>query len=529
LNVTPLPAQNWLLRKPALTSEHGLVSAQNTLAAGVGANVLSQGGNAVDAAITTALAMGVLEPWMSGIGGGGLMSVYCAAGKTTHVIDFSMIASNSLDPAAYVPVGGEGTDMFAWPRVKGDANVSGYKSICVPGAIDGFSRALERFGTIDFARALAPAIDLAEIGVAVNWFTTLVLAISANEMAPFAEISRIFLPGGHVPVAPANGSPAPVIRQPRLAKTLRHLAENGPRSFYQGPLAEGLAMDTQAGGGFLTIDDLAGYRAKIVKPLRFFYRDATIHTTPGLTAGPTLRLALENLSPALSPGSPLDADALLAVAKSLKAAYESRLAKMGHAAAAGRAENSCTTHINVVDAQGNMVALTNTLLSRFGSKIVLPQSGVLMNNGIMWFDTSPAKPNSIAPGVRPLSNMCPTIVTRNGAPSFALGAAGGRQIVSAVCRLISLIIDHDMSLEDAIHQPRIDVSGQDEITLDARLPQSWIQTICEAMPAKLAHSSVYPVLFGIASAVSRHASSGCNTGVAEPSHPLAGVCAGPVS
>ena len=525
LTVTPLPTQNWRLRKPAVISPHGLVSAQNTAAAAIGAQVLAEGGNAVDAAVTTALVMGVVEPWMSGIGGGGLMTIYRAADSSAHVIDFNMVASHDLDPSAYPPVPGKGGDLFTWPKVRGDRNVLGYKSICVPGAVDGLALALARFGSIGFDRALTPAIDLADKGVAVNWFTTLVLATAAEEMAQFTEAAGIFMPGGNIPVAPANGAAPPRIRQPRLAATLRHLAQNGPRAFYEGALGQGLAEDTQSGGGFLSVEDLAGYRARELKPLEFTYRDAVIHTTPGLTAGPTLRMALEHLETALAPGAPLDGTALLACAQALKSAYDTRFATMGHAGGGhAGSRNSCTTHLNVVDAQGNMVALTNTLLSRFGSKVVLPQSGVLMNNAMMWFDTRPGNPNSIAPGVRPLCNMCPTIVIRNGAPAMALGASGGRQIVSAVCQIISAVVDHALTLEDAIHHPRFEVSAG-PVVLDTRLPRDWVETIVASLPTQMAEATVYPVLFAIASAVSRDAASGLNTGVAEPSHPLTGVVA----
>ncbi len=516
-----MDTQNWDIRKPAVNSEHGLVSAQNRQAAAIGAKVLREGGNAVDAAVTTAFALGVLEPWMSGIGGGGLMTLWQAKERSAHVIDFSMVASKALDPGAYPPVEGEGGDMFTWPAVHDDSNVLGYKSICVPGAVDGFGQALARFGTIGFDRALAPAIDLAERGVAVNWFTTLTLATAAAELARYPQAAGIFMPGGHPLAAPPNGAAAPHIHQPDLAATLRHLARNGPRAFYEGTLAAALVADMQAGGGFLTDDDLANYRAEIVSPLSFAYRDSVVHTTPGLTAGPTLRAALAYLATSLPVGAALDGAAFLANAQALQQAYQSRFATMGHAGD----RNSCTTHICVVDGQGNMVSLTNTLLSRFGSKVVLPQSGVLMNNGVMWFDTRPGNPNSIAPGMRPLCNMCPTIVTRDGAPAFALGASGGRQIVSAVCQLISLLVDHGLTLEDAIHHPRLDMSGGPHVTLDSRLPADWMDVIAAKMPAKWAESSVYPVLFAIASAVARDTASGINTGVAEPSHPLSGVMA----
>ena len=148
-----------------------------------------------------------------------------------------------------------------------------------------------------------------------------------------------------------------------------------------------------------------------------------------------------------------------------------------------------------------------------------------MNNGVMWFDTRPGRANSIAPGVRPLCNMCPTIVTRNNAPCFALGASGGRQIVSAVCLLVSLMVDHGLTSDEAIHHPRFDMSGGPKVLLDARLPAEMLSTIKAAMPAKITESMVYPVLFAIASIIERDSAKKLNKGVAEPSHPLAGTIA----
>jgi gamma-glutamyltranspeptidase / glutathione hydrolase len=511
--------QNWLIRKPAISSKAGLVSAQNLSVAAIGADVLASGGNAVDAAVTTAFAMGVAEPWMSGIGGGGVMTLYRANDRSTHVIDFNMVASQALDPADYPAVKGEGGDLFTWPKVRDDRNVLGYKSICVPGAVDGLALALDRFGSIGFDRALGPAIELAEQGIAVNWFTSLVLATGAAEMAQFSEARDIFMPGGHPLVAPPNGTAPPMIRQPRLAATLRQLADEGPRAFYEGEIAETMVADMATGGGYMTLDDLAGYRSEVRAPLSFAYRDMVVHTTPDLTAGPTLRDALDQLAKTLPVDAALDGVAILANIRALQAAYERRFAGMGHAGD----QNSCTTHICVVDAMGNMVSLTNTLLSRFGSKVVLPQSGVLMNNGVMWFDTRPGTPNAIAPGARPLCNMCPTILTRDGVGELALGAAGGRQIVSAVCQLISLIVDHGLDLDQAIHHPRFDMSGAPEVTLETRMPLDWVDSIAAAVPVRQLESTVYPVLFALASAVARDNTGPVNAGVAEPSHPLAGV------
>ena len=177
---------------------------------------------------------------------------------------------------------------------------------------------------------------------------------------------------------------------------------------------------------------------------------------PGLSGGPSLLEALDLLAPRTGWGERPDARAALAYARAAREAYRRRLTGMGHAGLSR--DPGCTSHVSVVDAQGNMVSLTNTLLSRFGSKVVLPQAGILMNNGMMWFDPRPGQPNSMAGGARPLANMCPLILGRDGRPELAIGAAGGRSIFPALLQLISYLVDYGMTLEEAFHTPRIDAS-----------------------------------------------------------------------
>jgi gamma-glutamyltranspeptidase/glutathione hydrolase len=194
---------------------------------------------------------------------------------------------------------------------------------------------------------------------------------------------------------------------------------------------------------------------------------------------------------------------------------------MGHAA---NPQVGCTTHLSVVDASGNMVSLTNTLLSRFGSKIVLPQAGILMNNGIMWFDPRPGQPNFMAPGTKPLANMCPLIVRRAGGPSLAMGAAGGRTIFPTLLQILSYVVDYGMTLEDAFHMPRIDASTP-TIRVNTRAENSVVARIGSRYPVEIVEDTLYPTNFAVPSAVLRWP-NGTNTGMAHHTSPWAGVAIG---
>ncbi len=511
--------------KCAVRSAGGIVAAQSRRAAMIGARVLAGGGNAVDAAVVTGLAIGALEPWMSGLGGGGFMIVAPADGSSPQAVDFGMVAPAALDPADYPLAGGAGGGLFAWPAVEDDRNIKGYGSIAVPGHVDGMRLALERFGTLSWAAALAPAITQAEAGLPLDWFATLGIAVAAAELLEFPAVRELYLPGGLPPVPPAEGESG-ALPLGNLARTLRRLAAAGPRDYYEGDIARALVAELQAGGSRIALDDLGAYRAIVRPALEFSYRGLAVATAPGLTAGPTLAATLDRLSRRLPcqrdlAGGPGPAD-YFAYAESLDEAYEERLATMGHAAPAP----SCTTHLSIVDRDGMMVALTQTLLSRFGSKVLLPATGLLMNNGIMWFDPRPGGPNALAPGKRPLSNMCPTVVGRGSRPWFALGASGGRRILPAVAQVLSFLADFGMTLEEAFRQPRLDVSGDGRVTLDDRLPAEVEQAIAARLPVVRGAVSAYPVLFASPSAVLRDTAAAVNHGMADIASPWSGAVAG---
>jgi gamma-glutamyltranspeptidase/glutathione hydrolase len=253
------------------------------------------------------------------------------------------------------------------------------------------------------------------------------------------------------------------------------------------------------------------------------YRGAQLALAPGLTAGPTMQRALAKLEQVkLQPGGP-KTDAFLAYARILREGYTERLATMGETS--DHRDPSTTTHLNVVDRDGNMVALTQTLLSVFGSKVVLPQSGVLMNNGIMWFDPRPESPNYLAPNKRPLTNMNPMIARKNGKAWFAMGASGGRKIMPAVYQLTSFLIDHGMSLEDAFHQPRIDASGGETVSVDPRLPDAVKRALGEQFPTVETELVVYPTNYACPSAVLRDPNEGTHFGVTDVLSPWSGAVA----
>jgi len=515
-------AQNWTVAKPVACSRGGIVTSQSRIASAAGARILFAGGNAVDAAVATGFALAAVEPWNSGLGGVGFMMVYLAREKRVRVIDFGPMAPGGLDPADYPLTGGVTRDLFTWPAVRDDRNVHGPMSIAIPGHVDGMATALAHFGSMPFRDVMEPAIGFAEEGIAVDWYLTLKVATMAKELSLYPATRDIWLPGGLPPVTPA-GAPLARLKLKGLARTLRRLSDAGPRDFYEGDIAAGIVKDLQAMGGNLSAADLAGFRSRIVDPVITAYRHARLALPPQLTAGPTMLRALEPLRAInFASGGP-GADAFTAYAAALREAYAERLANMGDSS--DRRDPSTTTHLNVIDRDGNMVALTQTLLSVFGSKVVLPSSGVLMNNGIMWFDPRPGSPNSLAPGKRALSNMCPVIALRDDKPWFAIGASGGRKILPAVYQISSFLIDHGMTLADAFHHPRIDASGEDTVGVDPRHSETVRDALAGQFPVQFNELVVYPTNYACPSAVLRDPKTGEYQGVSDVMSPWSGAVA----
>jgi gamma-glutamyltranspeptidase/glutathione hydrolase len=514
--------QNWVVRKPVASGRGGIVASQNGVAATIGADVLAAGGTAVDAVVATAFALAVREPWNSGLGGIGFMVVHPAGSARAEVVDFGPVAPAALDPALFPLTGGTHTDLFTWPKVVEDRNVHGPLSVMVPSAVRGYARAVERFGRLPWRDLVAPAAALAKTGLPVDWYVTLRVANFAADLRRYDESRRVWLPNDLPPVAPAVGA-APVLSLGQLAETLTRLAEEGPEDLYTGDLAAAIVADIRDAGGVLSAEDLAGCLPRIVPTLDIPYRGYTFHAARGLTAAPTLADVLDRLASKSFARMP-DTNYFESLVEAMQQAYHARLEGLGDVRPAGE---SCTTHITAVDREGGIAALTTTLLSTFGSRYVLPRSGILMNNGVMWFDPRPGGPNSIGRGKRALTNMCPLVVARDGRPRFGVGASGGRRILAAVVQMASFIVDFGMTPDEAAHHPRIDVSGEDAVAVDRRLPEAITDRLLTRRGASLVEHTVWPANFACPNLVLR-GDDGTNHGISDAMSPWSAAVAEPL-
>ncbi|MCU0946379.1 MAG: gamma-glutamyltransferase family protein [Rubritepida sp.] len=487
----PHVMQHWNIRKPAGRGGGGMVACQAREAAEAGAEMLRAGGSAADAAVAAAFVLAAVEPWNSGLGGIGFAQVM-APGGACETLDFGPVAPRGLDPSAYPLTGGHKQDLFAWPEVVGDVNIHGPKSVLIPSAVAGYAALHRRHGRLPIREVLAPAVELARRGLAQDWFTTLKVANSAAVLRLYPESARIYLPGGLPPVAPYQGKPG-FFRLGRLAETLERLQQAGLEDFYRGEVAAAIAQDMREAGGFVTAADLAGCEARFLPALEARFRGRRWMLANGLTAAPTLKAVLARMEAAPYGAMP-DAAWYAHLARALRAAYAERLASLGDAEP--QAAESCTTHLTAADEDGMVVAMTTTLLSSMGSRMVLPATGILMNNGVMWFDPTPGSANAIAPNKRPLCNMCPVILLgADGTPEIAGGASGGRRIMAAVFQLLSYVADFAMDPEAAAHHPRLDVSGPEGVTADARLGQGVIAALAADGPVEVVEHAVMPVNF----------------------------------
>jgi gamma-glutamyltranspeptidase/glutathione hydrolase len=484
-----------------------MVAAKTPQAADAGAEVLRRGGNAVDAAVACAFAAWVVEPWMNGIGGGGYMVIHDPVKGEQITVEFPMVAPAGATESMF-PLKGGGRDaaLFGWPAVVDNANIVGHRAVAVPGAVAGLALALERYGSISLAEAMAPAIRYAEEGFPVTWHTTLKITQDLGTLVKYRATREIFCdPAGH-PWLTLDESNPTMIRQSDLARTLRTVADQGPRAFYEGELAETLVAHLKEGGAPFELSDFATYQASIVPALRANYHGHEIATIGKATGGTTLAESMRLLDgfdlAALGHNSPA---ALHLMAESFRIAFADRFAYLADPTfvevplesmlgddyldarraeicpdrvlpvrAGSRAElgvthqlagsmsdyssGGSTTHLSTIDANGMAVSLTQTLLSLWGSRVTVPGTGILLNNGMMWFDPEPGRPNSVGGGKRPLSNMSPALVIKDGQALAALGASGGRKILNCVAQIAMNLVDHGMTIQPAASSPRIDAS-----------------------------------------------------------------------
>ena len=473
---------------PAIASR-GMVSGPEKLASEAGLAMLKKGGNAIDAAVATGFALAVTLPRAGNIAGGGFMLVHLADSNEQVFIDYREMA-----PAA------ASRDMF----LNEDGTVNkrkAYNSVSaagIPGTVAGFIHALEKYGTLDLKTVMQPAIDLAEKGFAVPAALHLNLRSAAKRLGRNEEANRVYL--GGVGTAPAMGA---LFKQPDLAATLKRVRDEGFDGFYKGKTAALIAAEMQRGGGVMNVDDLASYRAIERKPVRASFRGYDIVSAPPPSSGGVhvsqilkllepypiedmghnsaayLHLLIESMKLAYADRSEYLGDpdrttipiATLTSEPYLKKrrvlikddeATPSEIIKPGDV---DDYESTETTHFAVVDQFGNVVTNTYTINFSFGSGIVVPGTGMLLNNEMDDFAAKPGFPNgyglvqgeanAVSAGSRPLSSMTPTLVFKEGKPWVATGSPGGSRIITAVAQTLLNLMAFDMTLGMATSSPRI--------------------------------------------------------------------------
>ena len=486
-----------------------MIAAPEVLPVEAGAEVLRNGGNAFDAAVTAAFAQGVVDPHDSSIGGYVLLTMHRPKDGpgTAEVIDAPVTAGSKATPDMWV-------DSYLGPNpdgwgffVEGKVNEYGYRSICTPAAPRGYAEILARWGTISLEEAVEPAARIAERGfpvdnrVAAYWLTpaprpqmtSLLDLVKANP-----EASKIYLK--------ADGGPhmtGDLIRNPDYARTLRHLGRHGDDDFFTGELAARMARDFEQNGAFVTADDLAGYRIRDAHTTWGEYRGLKVATSPAPHGGPTLVELLQILEGwdlrAMGHNS---AEYILHVALAMKAAFSDRHDYLGDpdhvdvpltwmTSTSRAAEwrdridrgdhvevrldpvpSPATTHVSVVDDQGNVVAITHSLGGSSG--VITPGMGFMHNNSMVNYHPLPAHPNSIAPGKARTTGQAPTILFRDGKPVLNIGAPGGVRIITAIAQVIVNIVDFGMTPQEAILAPRFHATPE-VIYSQMRIPER----VCE--------------------------------------------------
>ena len=515
--VRSVHASRWDMTKVEAVATAGMVSAGHRLAAEAGVEMLRQGGNAVDAAIAAAWAVGVVEPWMSGAGGVGAMVIHHDGRQV--VVDFGLRAPLAARDDMYTLQPARGLQgQYGWPAVKGEENQLGHRAVGVPGVVAGLCLAHERFGALPRERVMEPAIGLAAEGFEVDWYTSLILGLDLDVIVRFPRVAAVFLRGGAFPPRPSVLLSVPDrIVQRDLADTLRRIARQGASAFYRGDLATALAEDMRAHGGLVGEDDLAGYQPRLYEDgLRGTYHHLEIVGVPGPTGAPLIQEILNILEGYdLGRIDTSSVEGLHLIAEACRRAYEDFFEHVGdpqqvsvpwdgllskaYAAAvrevirrdrasAGRAAldpwhfqpagggtgasgwaatTSHTTHICSVDRNRNAVSATLTLGNLLGSHVIVPGTGIVLNDMMLLFDPRPGRANSIASGKWQATPVAPTLLLENGELRAVLGAPGGRRIPTAIAQVIVNLVDRRLRIQEAIAAPRLHAEGL-ELLLDAR-------------------------------------------------------------
>lgn len=485
-----IPIQEEMQIAQPVVATHGMVSSQESLASQVGLNILKQGGNAVDAAVAVGFALAVTLPRAGNIGGGGFMIVHLQDGNKNIAINYREKAPAKASK-----------DMFL--NDKGDvdyAKVSGsYSASGVPGTVAGLVDAQQKYGKLKLSQVIAPAIKLAEDGIPVSYDLNQSLITAKPWLQKSPEAMKIFY---H-----KDGSAykvGEILKQPELANSLKLIAKQGKKAFYEGEIAQKIADSMAKNGGLITLQDLKNYNVEEMKPLKGTYRGYTIYSMPPPSSGGVILIELLNILenfPLADYGNN-SAKTINLMSNAMSYAYNDRNSDLGdpdfvkmdlakflskkyakqiaqkiatdkHIPSKDIStvdpedrEKLQTTQFSVVDKDGNMVSNTYTLNYSYGNGIVVPGTGILLNNEMDDFAAKvgvanvfglvQGEANTVAPNKRPLSSMTPTIVLdKDGKPFLATGSPGGSRIITTTLQVILNIIDYNMNLQSAVNNPRI--------------------------------------------------------------------------
>lgn len=472
-------------RVQPVTGSHAMIVSGSPLASQVGADVLRGGGNAVDAAVAVGFALTVVHPEAGNIGGGGFMVIRFADGRV-RTLDFREVAPGLATHDMYQDSA----------SVADSASITGHRSAGVPGSVAGLAEATRRYGTMPLARLIEPAVGLARDGFVLDSFRYRSINASRARLRRFETSRRQFLLAND-----SSPPPGATLVQADLGNTLQAIADSGPRVFYQGYVADLIVAEMQRGRGLISKEDLAAYLPIWREPVTISYRGHTIYTmAPSSSGGVTMAEILnilEGFDPLPPFGSaehihlltesmrrafidrnsilgdpgfvdlPLDRLVLKSYAAKLRATIDRTRATPTPTDGRGlAAEGTETTHYSVVDAAGNAVSVSTTLNNSYGSGVTVAGAGFLLNDEMDDFTSAPGKPNlygliqgeanAIAPGKRMLSAMTPSIVLDpRGELEMVVGTPGGPTIITSVAQVISNVIDHHMTMPQAVGAPRV--------------------------------------------------------------------------
>ncbi|HZJ83346.1 MAG TPA: gamma-glutamyltransferase, partial [Clostridia bacterium] len=476
--------------------ENGMIASAKPEASEVGIEIMKKGGNAIDAAVATGFALGVVEPNANGLGGGGFMMIRFAETGEVAFLDFREIAPGNAKEDLY--------ELDEDGKVIDDAKTVGGLAAGVPGEVAGLLTALDKYGSMTKEEVIQPAIDLASEGFLVTENFSGIITDNFEKINKFDATKEIYLKDG-LPYEADD-----TIKNPDLADTLKIIAEKGIDGFYKGEVAEDLVKASDETGGIITMDDLAKYEVKVREPVQGSYRGYDIISTPPSSSGGThviqLLNLLENYDMKEKGHNSVESIHLWSEAAKLVFADRGKymadtdfvdvplagLASKDYAKELiekidleksaedvefgdpSKYESGSTTHYSVMDKEGNIVAVTKTINFFFGSGVTVGGRGFILNNEMDDFNAQPGTSNSIEPFKRPLSSMTPTIVLKDDKPFLALGSPGATRIIPTVAQIISNIIDHGMNVQEAINAPRMfDMSGT--LSVEGRIDEDIVK------------------------------------------------------